>query len=230
MLRTLFFFYTFSFCIVAVVVMQRAKRQQYSLSKMASALEYVRGVMPKKTAARMCGVPRKTLLDKLYCRVPDYTKPGAKSTLTGAAEGVLVNYIKLMAEVGYPVSRQELKNEVKKILDRDGRKTPFKSNMPGDDWYDAFCRRHPDIKERKPQALRKEREQLFHWRWWKIGSGVYRTISRRKLIIMNSLSTIQDGYSTLTRVVFLCVLQLAGYLRQLAPNMYTKLWQMIKLR
>ncbi|MEW8546491.1 MAG: hypothetical protein AB2693_23480 [Candidatus Thiodiazotropha sp.] len=125
--------------------------------------------MPKKTAAKLCGVPRTTLLDKLNGRVPEeHTKPGSKPTLTVAEEGVLVNYIKLMAEVGYPVSRRELKTEVKKILDRDGRKNPFKDNMPGDDWYDGFCKRHPEIKERKPQALGKERaiisfEMVENW-------------------------------------------------------------------
>ena len=88
--------------------------------------------MPKRRAAKLCGVPRTTLLDKLYGCVPEeHTKPGSKTILTSAEEAVLVNYLKLMADVGYPVSRLELKTEVKKLLDRDGRNTPFKNNMPG---------------------------------------------------------------------------------------------------
>ena len=147
----------------------KRKRQQYSPTKMATAIEYVRGGMPKRRAAKLCGVPRTTLLDKLYGRVPEeHTKPGSKTILTSAEEDVLVNYLKLMADVGYPVSRLELKTEVKKLLDRDGRNTPFNNNMPGNDWYDGFCRRHQEIKERKPQALGRERaiisfEMIEQW-------------------------------------------------------------------
>lgn len=115
--------------------MLRAKRVPYSPGKMARAVEMVRDGMPKKKAAKLCGVPRTTLLDKLSGRVPlQPTKPGPKTVLTAAEEDVLVNYIKLMADIGYPVSRAELKREVKKILDTDGRKNPFKNNLPGEDW------------------------------------------------------------------------------------------------
>jgi len=36
-----------------------------------------------------------------------------------------------MCSIGYPLSRNELLGEVKKIIDIDGRQTPFKDNISG---------------------------------------------------------------------------------------------------
>ena len=95
------------------------KRLQYSPSKMAQAIDLVRNATSKKKVAKLCGVPRTTLLDKLAGRVPiEPIKPGKKTVLTAAEEGVLVNYINLMEEIDYPVSRAELKREVKENLKR----------------------------------------------------------------------------------------------------------------
>ena len=100
--------------------------------------------------------------------------------------------------------------------------------MPDEEWY-AFCKRRPEIKEWEPQLLEKERTTVSLEMMENV-SGLCRTIFRRKLIIMNSLLTIQDGHSMLLRVYILYVVKLERYLCQLAPNMFTKFWQMIKLR
>jgi hypothetical protein len=78
------------------------KRVTYSRSKMSSAISAVQeGLMSKSKASKVFGVPRTTLLDKLYGRVPmDPTPPGSKPELTQAEEKTLVNYITLMAEIG----------------------------------------------------------------------------------------------------------------------------------
>ena len=59
------------------------------------------------------------------------TKLGHPTTLTTAEEETLVNYVKLMAEIGYPLTRKALSNEVERIIKLDGRKTPFKNDKPG---------------------------------------------------------------------------------------------------
>ena len=107
---------------------------------MSRAIEMVRsGAMSKRTAALTFGVPRTTLLDKLSGRVPEVkARPGPATILSSAEEDVLADYIKLMASIGYPISREELLNEVKKIIDIDGLRTPLKNNKPGNDWYYAF--------------------------------------------------------------------------------------------
>ena len=62
-----------------------------------------------------------------------------------------------MASIGYPISREELLNEVKKIIDIDGRSTPFKNNKPGKDWYYAFKKCHPELSERFAMMLGHQR-------------------------------------------------------------------------
>lgn len=62
-----------------------------------------------------------------------------------------------MSRIGYGRTRQELYLTVKKILDDDGRKTPFKDNKPGKDWYKGFVKLHPELAEKTPMQLGKER-------------------------------------------------------------------------
>lgn len=138
------------------------KRRQYAPEQMALAIEAVReNKMSKKQASKIFGVPRTTLLDKLSGRVPEGpVSPGTRPTLTEAEEKTLVNYILLMADVGYPLTRKELLLEVKKILDLDGRKTAFRDNLPGKDWYKRFRQRNPELTMRTPQSLGHERAMI----------------------------------------------------------------------
>ncbi len=86
--------------------------------------------MSKKRAALLYGVPRTTLIDKLSGRVPEVhvAKSGPSTVLTPAEEETLVNYVPLMASIGYPLSTANLL--LKRALDRDCRKL-FTNNMPG---------------------------------------------------------------------------------------------------
>ena len=73
-----------------------------------------------------------------------------------------------MARIGYGRTRQELANTVKKILDDDGRSTPFKENKPGKEWLNGFFRRHPSLTLRTTIQLGKERaivsaEKINKW-------------------------------------------------------------------
>ncbi|XP_069133297.1 uncharacterized protein [Argopecten irradians] len=137
------------------------KRVQFSAENMAQTIQSVRDGKPKMRAARLFGVPKTTLLDKLANRVPEAaTKPGAKPVLTFAEENTLVNYAHLMADIGYPITRKEICYEVKRLMDMDGRKTPFTENPPGYNWYMGFLQRHPTLSERTPQALGHERAHI----------------------------------------------------------------------
>lgn len=63
--------------------------------------------------------------------MPEDVRSGPSTVLTAAEETALASYIKLMASIGYPLTRRLLCCEVKKILDLDGRVTPFVDNLPG---------------------------------------------------------------------------------------------------
>jgi hypothetical protein len=62
-----------------------------------------------------------------------------------------------MADIGYPMTHQELLKEVKKVLDHDGRCTPFGNNMPGKDWFYGFSKRNPGIAQRIAMTLEHQR-------------------------------------------------------------------------
>ena len=66
---------------------------------------------------------------------------------------MLVDYINLMSSIGYPLTKDQLLWEVKRILDLDGRKTKFTDNLPGRAWYQGFLKRHQDITRRVPQGI-----------------------------------------------------------------------------
>lgn len=134
------------------------KYRRYSPSKLEAAVNMVRsGAMSRKKASMSFGVPRTTLIDKLSGKTTLGVNPGRSTVLTKAEETVLVDYCKLMASVGYPLIGYQLLAEVKKVLDHDGRPTPFKNNLPGKDWFKGFCNRHLDITQRNAMTLGHQR-------------------------------------------------------------------------
>ncbi|XP_053402950.1 uncharacterized protein LOC128558123 [Mercenaria mercenaria] len=145
------------------------KRVKYNPQSMAVAIQMVRsGQMSKRGAAKAYGVPKSTLLDKLTGRTQEIVSLGRKTVLTPAEEKALVSYANLMCEIGYPITRKELTFEVQRILNIDGRDTPFKCNLPGKDWFSGFQKRHPEMTFRKPMALGHERaavtmEKINNW-------------------------------------------------------------------
>jgi len=59
--------------------------------------------------------------------------------------------------MGFGRTKNDLLDAVKRILDTDGRSTPFKENRPGKHWYYAFFKCNPELSSRTPQQLSKER-------------------------------------------------------------------------
>ncbi|XP_053406593.1 uncharacterized protein LOC128559316 [Mercenaria mercenaria] len=135
-----------------------SKNRKYSPSKMEAAVHMVEsGSMSKKKAALTFGVPRAILIDKLSGRYKLGSTPGRSTVLTKAEEQNLVDYCKLMTSVGYPLKKDELLHEVKKVLDHDKRPTPFNNNLHGKDWFYGFKKRHPEISQRTAMTLGHQR-------------------------------------------------------------------------
>ena len=112
----------------------KKRRKQYEQSSMVLALQMVRnGTMTQRQAALSYGVPRTTLMDKLHGRTPETCRPGPPPAISEADERKLANHIKEMARAGFPYTRKALLEEVKSLLDEDGREVScFKQNQPGD--------------------------------------------------------------------------------------------------
>ena len=82
---------------------------------------------------------------------------GPRRTLDDDEEQRIADWAMHMAKIGYGRTRRELVMVVKKIMDEDGRRTPFKNNIPGKDWLNAFFSRHPQLSLRTTLQLGKER-------------------------------------------------------------------------
>jgi hypothetical protein len=131
----------------------KARSSRYSPSKLVTAISMVQiGAMSKKKAAITFGIPTTTQIDKLSGKAQMGSNLGKQCVLT-AAEDLLVDYIKLITSIAYPLKRQELCYEVKKVLDHDGRKTSFYDNLLGKHWYQLFSKRHTELCERTAMAL-----------------------------------------------------------------------------
>jgi hypothetical protein len=80
--------------------------------------------------------------------------------VTAAEEKTLVRYAKLMAEIGYPLTKAEFLKEVKHVLGIDGRQTPFTNNLPGYRWFESFTKRNHEVCMRKLMGLGQERANV----------------------------------------------------------------------
>lgn len=65
-----------------------------------------------------------------------------------------------MSNRGFGLSKTVFLDSVKKFLDKDGRKTPFKDNRPGNKLYRYFISRNPKVKMCKARPLEKKRAKV----------------------------------------------------------------------
>lgn len=121
----------------------------------AVALCRDRGMAVAK-AARVCGVPRITLDDKLKGR--HQRKNGRPTALTKLEEMTLVDQIVLLGKFNFPLTKRHLRDMVKSYLDRKERETRFPKNRPGKKWAISFVKRHADkIVLRRASNIRRSR-------------------------------------------------------------------------
>ncbi|XP_043226388.1 uncharacterized protein LOC122383728 [Amphibalanus amphitrite] len=69
-------------------------------------------------------------------------KPGGQPVLTSQEEADITLIINQLAEWKVPLSEIDIRLLVKNYLDRQGKLTRFKNNMPGPDWMKLFMRRN----------------------------------------------------------------------------------------
>ncbi|KAG5881526.1 hypothetical protein JTB14_008452 [Gonioctena quinquepunctata] len=141
---------------------------KYSEQQMQNALADVSRGIPVATAAKHHGTPRITLLYKSKGESPNFREMGPESFLTREEESVLVEWIISVGRVGFHVTKDQLLNSVRNLVEQSKRKTPLKNNRPGRNWYKSFLKRHPEISTRVAQNLTSSRanvtqQQLLNW-------------------------------------------------------------------
>ena len=86
--------------------------------------------MRVRAAARLFKIPRSTLRDLCTGKVQLGAGRGRKTELTEDKEQSLVNFIIWMQQIGYPLTRMSLREEVRQLVEKVGRKTRFVNNLP----------------------------------------------------------------------------------------------------
>lgn len=129
--------------------MKEKKKGRWTQSQMNEAYSLVVEYnMDVAVAARQCGVPRRTLGDRVNKRVPLVSSNGRPSELTPEEERQILNWCDRMNDMGFEISRAEITDVVLK----------YKPSMKGSNgWWTAFRKRHPKLVLRKTQKMDRMR-------------------------------------------------------------------------
>lgn len=126
--------------------------KKYDEETVKKAVEAIKEGMSKKMASKKFGVPRSTLQFRLSDKFVKI-RPGPTTVLSEEEEDVLVKWIKECSNKGFPQRKFNLKLSVQQFLIKTNRKSPFKSNLPGEKWYSSFMKRHPELSLRTSEAV-----------------------------------------------------------------------------
>lgn len=152
------------------------KRRNYSNDDLMAAIAEIKSGKSYRQTSTKYNIPVMTLSDKVKNRVPLVsTAPGPPTYLSSSQEDRLIKWLLHMAKIGYPVTRKEIPEIVKKVLDEaekngyvinDNQK--FKENRPSPSWVYGFMKRHPHVAARTPENLGFQRanvseQRIRHW-------------------------------------------------------------------
>jgi hypothetical protein len=73
-----------------------------------------------------------------------------------------------VAQRGFGLTKDDLLDAVKKLVEADKRKTPFVNDRPGNRWYRSFMKRNPSVRLRSARPLEKN-EPRFPLEIWTNG-------------------------------------------------------------
>lgn len=126
--------------------------KSYTENDLLKALTAIESGMPKREASKLFHIPRATIQFRLSNKFVK-SSPGPPTILTSQEESILVDWIKECHRKGFPRRKDDVQASVKQFLDEKPRPNPFKGNYPGEGWYKAFIKRHPDISIRTSEAV-----------------------------------------------------------------------------
>lgn len=144
-----------------VYVRKTQRGSTYSKEDLQHAVnEIKRGTVTIHRAHRLYHIPKTTLFYHLK------GTRGEKSETQGRApvipkddETRLANGLRIMEKWGFGVTRKELLLIVANYVQENKLKTPFKHNIPGDEWFRNFKIRHK-LSIKKPQSVEYARKKM----------------------------------------------------------------------
>ena len=137
----------------------KKRRKQWSNESMLLAMEAVNNGTPVQYAARLHGVPRSTLRDRMSGRVEHGRKPGPSPYLSNAEEKELAAFVTDVAKAGYGKSRHEIKRIAEDCAMDKG---VLKKRKISDGWYRRFMERRPELSLRRGDATANVRMDCLH--------------------------------------------------------------------
>ncbi|KAJ8935120.1 hypothetical protein NQ318_009141 [Aromia moschata] len=125
---------------------------------MEKAVDAVREGMSQRTAAIKFNVPRISLLRRVGGK---HTKPiGPPTVLSQAEEETFANTLGVVAKWGFPLNRVDVRDVIKKYLDKQGKEVVvFKNNTPGPDFLDSFITRN-NLSIRTASNIKRSRSSV----------------------------------------------------------------------
>ncbi|XP_077967595.1 uncharacterized protein LOC144421909 isoform X4 [Styela clava] len=124
---------------------KREKRyDEQTLQQALATMNDPENLLSLHKVARMYGIPVSTLFYRYSGKCTQYI--GHPPELTCEEENELVKWIKNLEDTGILISKYEVSLKVKDMLDNAGKKSRFKDNYPGQDWWKMFKSRHEDLK------------------------------------------------------------------------------------
>ncbi|KAI9552525.1 hypothetical protein GHT06_022891 [Daphnia sinensis] len=118
-----------------------------------------------RSIASMFGVPKSTLREKVagepHEEGPIKNKRRRPTVLLEEDENVIANWVRSMANAGFPVTDKELLDFVQHTLNKAKRVTSLDNSRPAETWLLKFRQRH-NLSIRTAEILDPEKSQITH--------------------------------------------------------------------
>lgn len=131
----------------------------YDVAKMEEAIQVCKdGQMSVRAAAKHFNLPKSTLQDRV--RQTHSDSHGRPPVLSSDEEDYIVNMVQQCSEWGFPFTQMDLQIFVKHYLDKKGVTSRFTDNMPTHRFVATFLGRHPELKLRKTNLIKRSRASV----------------------------------------------------------------------
>ena len=127
-------------------------KKKYTVEDLESAFIAINNGSSVYKASREYNIPETTLRDKRDQKYSGHIA-GRKTVLSKSEETKIVDWIHYLGKHGFPVSKEQLKQGVAKLVENLNRPNTFKDGMPGKHWLANFLSRHPTVAKRVAQTL-----------------------------------------------------------------------------
>lgn len=133
----------------------------YSKEDLSNAMEECGTGASMGATARKYGIPRSTLHDHISGKHKQVGK-GGPTVLTSSEEREIALTCMTLGGMGFGLTRNLVEIVLVEYIKEQQIPNPFRSGIPGRDWWERFLRRWPCLSERKPQHLSKKRAEASH--------------------------------------------------------------------